>query len=79
MVIEVSSLCFPKSFEYLACLFDEFQDLNPDASDDAFPYCVSHAFDISFPPSLFLRLFCLDCDCFDFEDFEDFEDGGVLS
>lgn len=63
MVEVVPSVCFPKSIPYLTWKFDEFREYDPTISEDSLFECTSFVYDISYPVSLFLRLYVLECEC----------------
>lgn len=69
MIEVVSSLCFPKSDEYLKVMWADFMGSCPVIVGDSFSEqdsleeFESEIFDISYPVSLFLRLYVLGCEC----------------
>ncbi len=68
MVEVVSSLCFPKSNEYMRLMFEEILGYDMIVGDsfsdqDSLEEFGSYVRDISYPVSLFLRLYVLDCEC----------------
>lgn len=68
MVEVVSSLCFPKSNEYLKDMTAELLHYEIVVGDsfsgeDSIEEFASYVEDISYPVSLFLRLYVLDCEC----------------
>lgn len=68
MLEVVSSLCFPKSDEYLKMMADdimktEFIIEDSFTGQNSLTEFISYVEDISCPVSLFLRLYVLDCEC----------------
>lgn len=69
MVEVVSSMCFPKSKEYIRMMCEDIMDTCPVIVGDSFSGgdsltdFASYVEDISLPVSLFLRLYVLDCEC----------------